>query len=84
MGKELVDVKYVGHLAVIDFDPDGLGESTFVNGEMIKVSAELADSLLEQPANWVRVNTEKAAPAPVARSGATAAGKADTNAEEAK
>lgn len=53
----LVSVKYVGHLGAVDIDLDGLGERTLVKGETVKVTEEMALSLLEQPNNWQLVES---------------------------
>lgn len=58
----LVSVQYIGHHPAVEIDLDGLGEQIVVKEQIVKVPAELANSLAEQVANWKIVND---APAPI-------------------
>lgn len=71
MASNLVTLKYVGHLAAIEIDPDGLGDVTLVREEPIEVSSEVAQELLHQVNNWQLVtvpSTKSSAIRPTATS----------------
>lgn len=59
----LVSVKYVGGEKAVEVDLDGLGEVEIVQGQTVQVAADVAASLLEQPANWQPVQTSTPVPA---------------------
>lgn len=59
MKADLVEIRYVGRYPMCEVDPDGLGYTEVALGETIKVPADVARSLLEQPANWEYVPATK-------------------------
>ena len=52
MKADLVSIRYVGRYPACEVDPEGLGYVEVLYGDTLDVQADVARSLLEQPANW--------------------------------